>query len=89
MNTVLIGFAIAAFVLLLNRKNGPFGVFEKLRAILGKPVSCSVCLAWWMWLFLSPFMIGRISILNVVYYAGALGVAYLVLAIAGALDLDS
>ena len=90
MNIFALGFAISALVLIVNRKDGPFGIFNRARSYIGTPLTCSVCAAFWMWLILSPvFLFSRWGdIVNIIEYDGALGVAYAALALAGALDLD-
>ncbi len=90
MNIFAVGFAISAIVLIINRKNGPFKLFYRLRRFVGTPLTCSVCAAFWVWIALLPLFLvtnwqGITDILN---YGGALGVAYAALALAGALDLD-
>lgn len=90
MNIFALGFAISALVLIVNRKDGPFGIFNRARSYIGTPLTCSVCAAFWVWIALLPLFLvanwqGITDILN---YGGALGVAYAALALAGALDLD-
>lgn len=90
MNIFASGFAISALVLIVNRKDGPFGIFNRTRSFVGTPLTCSVCAAFWAWLILSPaFLFPRWGgPADIVEYGGALGVAYAALALSGALDLD-
>lgn len=84
-----IGLAIGAFALIATRKDGPFGIIARVREAVGTPLQCSVCAAFWAWLALAPIALwGRFSMLRLICYGGALGAAYIVLALAGALDLD-
>lgn len=89
MNTILTGLAIGAFAIIVTRKDGPFGVIAKARDWVGTPLRCSVCAAFWAWVILLLTLLpGGVTALEVVYYGGALGTAFVVLALAGALDLD-
>ena len=89
MNTILVGLAIGALAIILTRKDGPFGVIAKIRDRAGTPMQCSVCAAFWAWgVLLLTLLPSGVTVLEVIYYGGALGVAFVVLALAGALDLD-
>ena len=89
MNTILVGLAIGALAIILTRKDGPFGVIMKIRNRVGTSMQCSVCAAFWAWVVLLLTLLpSGVTVLEVIYYGGALGVAFVVLALAGALDLD-
>lgn len=90
MTTLLVGFAIGAFAIIATRKDGPWGIIARVRQAIGTPLQCSVCAAFWCWLALSPLFVlpDGVSVTEVVSFGGALGVAFAVLALAGALDLD-
>lgn len=90
MNIFAVGFAISEVVLIINRKNGPFRLFYRLRRVVGTPLTCSVCAAFWVWIALLPLFLVTSwqGITDIFNYGGALGVAYAALALAGALDLD-
>lgn len=89
MDFLLFGFALAALTIILSRKDGPRGLLLRLREWIGTPLACSVCCAFWFWLPGSVIMLwGNVTLQRVIECGGALGVAYAVLALAGALDLD-
>ena len=89
MEFLLWGFALAAWAIIMTRKDGPFGLIKDLREWVGTPLTCSVCAAFWLWLLGAPLLLwGRLTGALLLQYGGALGVAYAVLALAGALDLD-
>lgn len=89
MDILLTGLAIGAFSLLVTRKDGPRGIIASVRAVAGTPLQCSVCAAFWAWVVLSITLIpGGVTVFEVINYGGALGAAFIVLALAGALDLD-
>lgn len=90
MQTLMIGLAIGAFALIVTRKDGPRGIIAWVRSVAGTPLGCSVCAAFWAWLLLSPVALlpGPIRLVDILVYGGALGAALLMLALAGALDLD-
>ena len=72
-----------------DEHHGPFGLIKDLREWVGTPLTCSVSAAFWLWLLGAPLLLwGRLTGALLLQYGGALGVAYAVLALAGALDLD-
>lgn len=89
MDIILTGLAIGAFAIIVTRKNGPWNIIAKLREAGGTSFQCSVCASFWAWLVLSPtIIVDGVTFNELIYYGGALGAAFVVLALAGALDLD-
>lgn len=52
---LILGFSILCGMV-IPRKNGPFNIFRVLKVYIGKPFTCSVCMAIWSAAFVTPLL---------------------------------